>query len=217
MGEGSAYGYVRRGSLLSFVSGLRQLAFRGHTDSKNVQNLPPPRSQRSQKPAQCRPTQRPLPCYYYREITVKLAASLRPPILPIRRCAIRRRTAPPRTCPAPIDIRRCIPLLTHIIPSATVHHPPTATVVGPAKAITSASTAIATAAFELLQHGSEFLLHDFDALLHDGVGLEAADGFDFEVEFGGVGVVVEGGAVGGGIFPGGVFGLGPGGCFRVLG
>jgi len=112
-----------------------------------------------------------------------LITSLSPPILPIRRRAIRRRTTPPGTRPAPINIRRRIPLLTHIIPSATIHHAPAGTIVSAAKAIRTASTAIPTAVFELLQHGSKFLLHYFYALLHDSVGLEVADGFDFEVEF----------------------------------
>lgn len=63
--------------------------------------------------------------------------------------------------------------------------------------------------FELLDDHGEFLLHYFDGLLDDGVGFQAADGFDFDVEFGGGGVVVEWGGGGGGFFPVGVFGFGP--------
>lgn len=54
------------------------------------------------------------------------------------------------------------------------------------------------------------MLKDFDSLLDDVVWFETADRFDFEVEFGGEGVVGEGECGGGGVFPGCVFGERPG-------
>ena len=64
-------------------------------------------------------------------------------------------------------------------------------------------------ACKLLQDGGELLLQDFDALCYDYVGVQVADGLEFEKELGGVGVVVEGFAVLRGFFPFGILGFWP--------
>lgn len=63
---------------------------------------------------------------------------------------------------------------------------------------------------EVMEDECEFLLKNFYSLLDNVVWFETADRFDFEVEFGGEGVVGKWKGGGGGVFPGGVFGERPG-------
>lgn len=123
--------------------------------------------------------------------------SLSPSVLPIRRSPIRRGPAPPNT-PSTLSAaqkRGSKPISPKSILSELAG-------VGTAEATGTESDAVFGAAVadasadigsvEVVEDEGEFLLKDFDSLLNDVVWLEAADGFDFEVEFGGESVVGEG-------------------------
>lgn len=138
-------------------------------------------------------------------------SSLSPSVLPIGRSPIRRGPAPPNTPSAlpaaqkggskPISPKS---VLTGLAGVGTAEATGTESDAVFGAAVADASADIGSV--EVVKNESEFLLKDFDSLLDDVVWFETADGFDFEVEFGGEGVVGEGESGGGGVFPGGVFG-----------
>lgn len=141
--------------------------------------------------------------------------SLNPSVLPIRRSPIRRGTASPNT---PTALRATQKRSSEAISPESVLTGLTR--VGTAEATGTESDAIFGAAIadasadirsiEVVEDESEFLLKDFYSLLDNVVRFETADGFDFEVEFRGEGVVGKWKGGGGGVFPGGVFGERPG-------
>lgn len=141
-------------------------------------------------------------------------ASLSPPVLPIGRSSIRRSTAPPNT---PTALRAAQKGGSEAIsPKSALTG---LTRVGTAEATGTESDAVFGAAVadasadirsvEVVEDEGEFLLKDFYSLLDNVVWFETADGFDFEVEFGGEGVVGKWEGGGGGVFPGGIFGERP--------
>lgn len=141
--------------------------------------------------------------------------SLSPSVLPIRRSTVWRGPAPPDT---PTALRATQKRGSEAISPKGVLTGLTR--VGTTEATGTESDAIFGAAVanasanirsvEVVEDEGEFLLKDLDSLLDDVVWFETADGFDFEIEFGGEGVVGKWEGGGGGIFPGGVFGERPG-------
>ena len=125
-----------------------------------------------------------------------------PSALPVRRCAKGCGTSSVHGLTARVPKRRRITLI-HAIVAASLHS------IRAPRGAKPIGIAVAVVAREFLDDEGEFLLQDLDALQDHGVGFEVADGFDVEVEFGRVGGVVEWFSVLGGVFPGGVVGLGP--------